>query len=239
METQLPIQQPIPLDTDVLQKLIRDEVDRSNQYLSFAQGQARADREYFKHLLDRFLWVIGSIFLVAGTITGVLGFRSFEQLKEEITTVTKTEMQKAQTESKRELDNVRVEVRKRVKSEFRSENITTLVQKTAQERMGKEVNSIIHSEAVDAAIKATQNQFHNLLEGPVQHEFERAARLNDLHEVILTAKSGNRKAFDNLISESSFAHPYYEIADSTAREILRELGNQPQDLSCSVKVQRN
>jgi hypothetical protein len=109
-------------------------------------------------------------------VAGFFGFRSFEQLKDEINTLTKTEVQKAQSElqgmrssvqvttdelkstSKRKLDNVRVEVQKRVNDEFKSENITALVASAAKERTEKELSGIIRSETAAQVTKGLQEQ---------------------------------------------------------------------------------
>ena len=61
----------------VVRKLIDERVEKERAYLNFAQDQARADREYFKHLFDRAIWFLGFIVLIAG----FFGFRSFEQME--------------------------------------------------------------------------------------------------------------------------------------------------------------
>ena len=39
-----------PLDAAAVAKVVREELDRNNQYLQFAQGQIEKDRGFYKHL---------------------------------------------------------------------------------------------------------------------------------------------------------------------------------------------
>ncbi len=180
---------PQALQDLALTKLIEDRIEKERGYLNFAQEQAKKDREYFKYLFDRAVWFIGFIVIVAG----FLGFRSLEQIKDEINTLTKTEMQKAQgelqtmrnsvlattddlkTTSKRELDNVRVEVQKRVNDEFKTDNITALVTAAAKERTQSELAGTIRSETAKQVAKGIQDQ-QSFIQGVVETETKKAVK---------------------------------------------------------------
>jgi len=168
----MPPSQPPPLDYAAVFRLVEERVQKDRDYLKFAQDQAEKDRKDFKHIFDRTVWFLA--FLIVAV--GAFGVHSVNELRDEVSGSVKAEMQKAQVEvqamtksvqatvedlkatSQRELDNVRVEVKKRVNDEFKSANITALVRDAARERTEKELAGIIRSETSTQVAKGIQEQ---------------------------------------------------------------------------------
>src|SRR5712692_8311971 len=109
------------LTHEEVKELVQDEVDRGQKYLEFTQNQAKADRAYFKHLFDRAVYFLGALILAAG----IFGYRSVDQLRDEVKGSVNVALQKGQSdlntavdnmksEARKELDATRVEVRKRI-----------------------------------------------------------------------------------------------------------------------------
>lgn len=152
---------PLPLvDAAAIGKLIREELDRSNKYLEFAQGQIEKDRSFYKHL-----YVFAGAFIAfMVTVAGYFQYTSVSQIRTDMKASVAAELDRnkaeiaalraqaltasaeAQTTVSRELANVRIEVQKRIDNEFQSENIGGLVRSVAKDRTEKELAGIIRSE---------------------------------------------------------------------------------------------
>ena len=70
-ETPVP---PAP-DAVAIRGLIREELDRNNKYLEFAQGQIEKDRNFYKHLYQ-----IAAAFIVF--MVGVAGFFQYTSVSQ-------------------------------------------------------------------------------------------------------------------------------------------------------------
>lgn len=153
------------LDSEQVKKLIHEEADRERRYLEFAQNQAKEDRAYFKYLFGWTVTFIGALVLAAGTF----GYRSVEQLRDDVKTSVNVELQKAhndvsgavdgmKSQARKELDSTRTEVRKRIDDEFRTDQITTLVRTAAKDRTESALHGIIRSETATQVAKGIQDQ---------------------------------------------------------------------------------
>lgn len=170
-------------DTHDITKLVRDELDRRDTYLQFAQGQIEKDREYFKHHYKLAIGFLSFLVLVAGASQ----YSSVSQMRADIKSAVdsqrlemktavdaelirdKTEMaslradvartkNEAQEKVQTELENVRAEVQKKIDTEFRSENIKGLIATAVQDRTNKELTNVIHSEASIQVAKGIKEQ---------------------------------------------------------------------------------
>src|SRR6266853_5206503 len=142
-------------------RLIQEQSERDRKWLEFAQSQGEKDRAHFKHLFDRTYWFIAIVVAVVGVAGTILGVSSVQQIREKAELTVNTEIAKVQSElenmrseiktnadeSKRkvqeELSSAHVEVSKRVDAEFRSENITRLVQDAAKNKTDVELAGTI------------------------------------------------------------------------------------------------
>ena len=120
------------LDGEQVKKLIHEEADRERRYLEFAQNQAKEDRAYFKYLFGWTVTFIGALVLAAGTF----GYRSVEQLRDDVKTSVNVELQKAhndvsgavdgmKSQARKELDSTRTEVRKQTPETMKNILITS------------------------------------------------------------------------------------------------------------------
>jgi len=171
-----------PLTAESVKILIQDEVDRERKYLEFAQNQAKEDRAYFKHLFDRAVYFFGALVLAAG----IFGYRSVDQLRDEVKASVNVAVQRAQgdvtiavdnmkLEARKELDATRTEVRKRIDDEFRSDQITTLIRTAAKDRTEHELQTVIRSEAAAQVSKGIRNEAPTIHKA-VEDETKRAVR---------------------------------------------------------------
>jgi hypothetical protein len=110
---------------------VREELDRSNKYLEFAQGQIEKDRTFYKHLYT----LVTGFLLVMVASAGFFQYTNVSQMRNDM---------KASVDAT--LESVRTEVKSRIDTEFKTENINNLVEKAAKERTESELTRIIKSE---------------------------------------------------------------------------------------------
>lgn len=154
---------PSDLTAAEVTKIVREELDRGNKTLEFVQSQIDKDRNFFKHLLG-----ITTLFLSAVIgVGGWFSFSSLEQLKSNVRDSVRAELDvskaelaavkanatatiaEVRAEARLGLDNVRVEVQKRVDKEFDSVSIRRVVSQAATESAKGELNTIIRTEAAN------------------------------------------------------------------------------------------
>src|ERR1700730_6497183 len=69
-----------PLDASAVGKIVREELDRNNKYLEFAQGQIENDRAFYKHL---YAYAAGFLaFMVA--VAGIFSYTSVGQMRSDM-----------------------------------------------------------------------------------------------------------------------------------------------------------
>jgi len=161
----LDVPTPSALDIATIGKLVREELDRNNMYLKFAQEQIEKDRSFYKHL---YTWA-GAFLTLMVAVAGIFSYTSVNQMRTDMKASVDAELvvlraqakaatEEAQTTVKQELANVRTEVQKRIDTEFRNENIASLVARAAKERTNDELNVIIRSETSAQVAKGIQEQ---------------------------------------------------------------------------------
>ncbi|OIR07738.1 hypothetical protein GALL_100200 [mine drainage metagenome] len=175
---------PTPLDAVAIGGIVRDELDRRDKYLEFAQGQIEKDRAYFKHLYN---YAVAFLAILVGG-AAYFSYTSVNQMRGDIKAsadAERTEMKstvdaelnrdkaemaalrtqventgtEAQITVKKELENIRTEVQKKIDTEFRSENITHLIGVAAKERTEKELTRVINSEASKQVAQGIKDQW--------------------------------------------------------------------------------
>lgn len=174
---------PPALDAAAIANLIRQEVDRNNAYLTFAQEQINKDRNFYKYLYSYTGGFIALLILVAGMFT----YNSVGQMRTDIRESVAAELERnraeiaalraqatagtaeAQATVNRELAGVRTEVQKRIDTEFQSDNITALVQKAAKERTGTELAQDIRIEAAEQVAKGIREE-HPFIQKTVEDQ---------------------------------------------------------------------
>jgi hypothetical protein len=155
-----------------VQRLVEQRLEKERTWLSFTQEQADKDRAFFRHLFNSVTGFIAALVAVTSFFT----YHSVDQMREDIKSslsvqIKNSELQlqqmrgevasatsdmKAQT--RQELDNTHVEVRKRIDEEFRSEQIDALVRSVAKERTEKELANIIRAETSEQVAKGIRQQ---------------------------------------------------------------------------------
>ena len=176
-----------------------------------------------------------------------------ERDKREIAGLTvqgKDAITEAKTKTTQELDNVRTEVRKKIDTEFRSDNIANLVANAAKERTEKELTDIIRSEAstqvakgikeqglvIQQAIEEQTKEAVRLLDPTIRESIDKAVQdatktIDDLvrmEKLITLARSDDREAFDYLVQVAAGNKPesanpdLLKLANATAGAIIRE-----------------
>lgn len=156
---------PDALDAAVIGKVVRDELDRQNKYLEFAQGQIERDRSFYKHLYT----YAGSFLAFMVAMAGYFSYSSVSQMRSDMKASVDAELvvlraqagaasSEAQATVNREMANVRTEVQKRIDTEFQSENIAALVASAAKERTDKELSGIIRSETATQVARGIRDQ---------------------------------------------------------------------------------
>jgi hypothetical protein len=144
---------PTVLDVAAIGKVVRDELDRQNKYLEFAQGQIEKDRSFYRHLYT----YAGAFLAFMVGVAGYFSYTSVSQMRADMKASVDAELvllraqaeatsSEAQDTVKRELANVRTEVQKRIDSEFRTDNIAALVASAVKQHTDKELSGIIRSE---------------------------------------------------------------------------------------------
>ena len=155
---------PAP-DVAAIGKVVREELDRQNKYLEFAQGQIEKDRSFYKHLYT----YAGAFLAFMVAIAGIFSYTSVSQMRTDMKASVDAELvalraqagatsSEAQATVNSELSNVRTEVQKRIDTEFRSDNIAALVATAAKERTANEISGIIRSETATQVAKGIQDQ---------------------------------------------------------------------------------
>ncbi len=71
---------PPALDAEAIAKIVREELDRSNKYLEFAQGQIQKDRDFYKHLYSYAVGFLAFMIIVAG----VFQYSSVSQMRSDM-----------------------------------------------------------------------------------------------------------------------------------------------------------
>jgi hypothetical protein len=216
-------------DTAVIGKLVREELDRNNKYLEFAQGQIEKDRSFYKHLYTYAIAFIGCLIVVAGFFS----YNSVNQMRTDMKTLVDAELATLRATINQELANVRTEVQKRIDTEFRSDNIARLIASAAKERTDNELTGIIRSETSAQVAKGIQEQgpaiqkivedqtreavktLQPIISRIVTDELEAQvkksvtpveAKMKVYEELVTTqrlsalAKNGDRKSFDQLLA---------------------------------------
>jgi hypothetical protein len=157
--------EPSSLDAEAISGLIRQELDRNNKYLEFAQGQIQKDRDFYKHL-----YTLASLFLALMIGVGIyLTSSSLSQMRADMKASIESEAKalhaqaeatksEATTTVSRELANVHAEVQNRLNTEFKSEAITELIAKAAKERTDSAITGIIHEETARQVSLGIQEQ---------------------------------------------------------------------------------
>jgi len=204
------------MDAAAIGQLVRDELDRSNKYFEFAQGQIDKDRAFFKHL---YTLAFGFIAIMVAA-AGFFSYSSVSQMRADMKTSVDTELERdkreissltdrgknaitdAQTKTTHELENVRKAVEDRIDTEFRSDNIAALVANAAKERTAEEFTTIIRAEASSQVAKGLKDQAPEI-QGIIEEQTKAAvAPVNTLvHiETLATlARVDDRRAFDYLV----------------------------------------
>ena len=142
------------VDAVEIRRLIREELDRNNAYLTFVQTQIDKDRAFYKHLFR----LTGSLISVLVIVAGVFHYNSVTQMRADMKAAVDAAITEAKTTVTTELANVRTEVQKRVDTEFKSENIIALVKDVAKGKTEKELESIIRSETSAQVRKGIEAQ---------------------------------------------------------------------------------
>jgi hypothetical protein len=156
---------PHSLDVAAVGKVVREELDRQNKYLDFAQGQIEKDRSFYKRLYT----FAGAFLAFMVAVAGIFSYTSVTQMRTDMKASVDAELvalraqagatsSEAQATVKGELANVRTEVQKRIDTEFQSDNIATLVASAAKERTEKELSGIIRSETSVQVAKGIRDQ---------------------------------------------------------------------------------
>jgi hypothetical protein len=237
--------EPAPLDELEARRLIREELDRNNSYLTFAQDQINRDRSFYKYLYT----VTGGLITILVLVAGVFYYKSVTQMRADMQASVDAAIKEAQSTVARELANVRTEVQKRVDEEFKSENIAALVRDVAKGKTEKELEGIIRSEtsvhvkrgieaqgpvikktvedetrkAVDAlqpsiaanVTKATENQVKKAVL-PIEQRMSGYGEMIRVGNLAMLARSDDRPAFDSLVQIALKKTP-----ESANAEILR------------------
>lgn len=154
-------------------RIVREELDRNNKYLEFAQTQISQDRGFYKHL---YTYTGAFIALMVG-VAGYFQYASVSQMRSDMKASVDSELERnraeiaalraqadaagaeAQATVAKQLADVRTEVQKRIEAEFQTENIAAMVNTAAKSRTEQEFASAIRSEAaaqVARGIKAEQ-----------------------------------------------------------------------------------
>ena len=69
-----------PVTSEEIAKVVRDELDRTNKYLEFAQNQIEKDRAFYKHLYG---FAVGFLaFMVA--VAGFFQYTSVSQMRSDM-----------------------------------------------------------------------------------------------------------------------------------------------------------
>jgi hypothetical protein len=240
-----PMIAPLSHDSIEMRRLIREELDRNNRYLTFAQEQINKDRAFYKHL---FTWA-GSLISVLVIVAGVFHYNSVTQMRADMKAAVDAAIAEAKSTVNAELANVRTEVQKRVDTEFKSENIVALVRDVAKGKTEKELENIIRSEtsaqvkkgieaqtavirktvedqtrkAVDAlqpsigtaVMKATEDQVKKAVV-PIEKQMGGYDQMIRIGNLATLARNDDRRAFDYLIQVASGKMP-----ESSNAEIRR------------------
>ncbi len=235
-----------PVDALEIRRLIREELDRNNSYLTFAQTQINQDRIFYKHLFTFTSALIGVLVVVAG----VFHYNSVTQMRADMKASVDAAIAEAKSTVTTELANVRSEVQKRVDTEFKSENIITLVRDVAKSKTEKELESIIRSEtsaqvkkgidaqtpvirktvedqtlkAVDAlqpsigtaVAKSTEDHVKKAVI-PIENQMSGYGQMIRIGNLATLARNDDRRAFDYLIQVASGKMP--ESANPDIRKL--------------------
>lgn len=264
---------PPVLDVAAIGTVVREELDRQNKYLEFAQGQIEKDRGFYKHLYT----FAGAFLAFMVAVAGYFSYTSVNQMRSEMKASVDAELvalraQAAATSSEAkatvdsELANVRVEVQKRIDTEFKSDNIAALVATAAKERTDKELNVIIRSEAATQvakgiqeqgpvikkhvedqtreAVKALQPTISSIITTELQTQVSKsvapvAAQMKayqNLNTLSALAKSDDRKAFDQLIAVSTNSGDDEEVR-TIARATVQDILRQKTNILRRMSVQ--
>jgi hypothetical protein len=171
------------VDAADIGKLIREELDRHDRYLEFAQGQIEKDRGFYRYLYGFAAGFIALMVLVAGFFqyTSVNQMRTdmkasvdaeLERNKAEIAALRAQAAQasaEAQATVSRELANVRTEVQRRIDTEFQGENIKTQIAAAAKERTEKELTGVIRSATSEQVARGIQDE-HPFIQKTVEDQ---------------------------------------------------------------------
>jgi hypothetical protein len=238
------------VDAAFLNRLVREELDRSNKYFELAQSQMKDDREYFKYL---YKIAVGFLFVLVVVIGGFL-YASVNEMQRDLRAGARAAV-------KQELDNVHAQVQDRLDKEFNNDNIANLISNTAKEaakeHTSEEIEGRIHSEitkavetqtpilqkavedqtkdaikTIEPAIKnavnnSTQTQIKEVVD-PIQSQMKAYGDLIKMGNFVILARNDNRRAFDYLVKfalddkSDSQNSDLRTLADSTVNTIISE-----------------
>jgi hypothetical protein len=161
----------LPNAPDAVSKIVREEIERSNKYLEFAQGQIAKDRSFYKHL-----YAFSGGFLVSMVAAaGYLQYSSVSQMRTDFRTSYETErnrekealealladdqkkVQDMQTMIAHEVSKLQSEMAQNMEAQFRSPNIAKLVADAVAQRTNAEFVTIITSKVHEEFISVSKN----------------------------------------------------------------------------------
>uniref|UniRef100_Q01RH9 Uncharacterized protein n=1 Tax=Solibacter usitatus (strain Ellin6076) TaxID=234267 RepID=Q01RH9_SOLUE len=134
---------------------IREELDRNQKYLEFAQNQIGKDREFYRHLIT-----------AAGVLFVIFGYFTYQNTKDMRSDIKNS--------ANATLAAVQIGVQNRINTEFQSENIAALIRSVTKERVDKQAAGIIHAEVASALQEKTaqlQTAYQNV--NRLLNEYER------------------------------------------------------------------
>jgi hypothetical protein len=196
---------PTPREPNEIAALIREEIDRSNKYLEFAQGQINQDRSFYKHLYT----FTGAFIALLIAIAGYFQYASVTKMRSDIKSSVDSELDRnraeiaalraqadatgveAQATVQKELANVLTEVQARIESEFRTENITALENAAAKNRTEKELTTTIRIEAASQVSQGIQAE-QPFIKSTVENQTKQAVK--DLQPTISSAVNAATQA---------------------------------------------
>ena len=161
-----------PLTATDISRLIRDELDRNNQYLAFAQTQIEQDRKFYKHLYG---WTALFLALMIAA-AGVFQYSSVTQMRTDMKDALNAELERDKAEIAavhaeasaatvevkatvtQELANVRAEVQKRIDTEFKEDNIAARIQEAAKSLTQAKLEEIIRADTTSQVEKGLKAQ---------------------------------------------------------------------------------
>lgn len=206
-------------DNIAIIKLIRDELETRDKYLTFAQEQIQKDRTFYKHLLTACGTVL-SLMTVAGSI---FFYRSVSDMRTDIKNSMETALSLANNRLNAEVD----------RSKFQVDRSLTALDSTMNSRVQQRVASELTPDRINESVDAyTRNRLDRSVssaifdtERKLHIETETARVLN----LIVSARIQDRDAYDQLLDIAFEGAPGSELPVLRQRAIreVRSISNQP------------